>query len=139
MPSLFSKHNTRLTLLRCLLIVYVLVSQGPLTSLVVCFGANGHFQIETAHTNTPDSSHAQHHPGPCLDFPFASFHIALKTHASPSDSASISWVRGPVVTPFLDFVLLPSTSAESITPRLLSDSESTSETPIAFLRSTILV
>lgn len=48
--------------------VYLLISQGPLPVLVMCFGGTGHIAVETAHAPSQAPAASQH-DGPCRDLP----------------------------------------------------------------------
>ena len=52
------------------LLVYLILVQGTLPSLVLCFGSNGHIAVETPHSpvNHPTSQNQD----PCLDVPLLS-------------------------------------------------------------------
>ena len=52
------------------LLLSLLLIQGSLPGLVLCFGVNGHVAVETPH-NVPSYPSSQEE-GPCLDFPFIS-------------------------------------------------------------------
>jgi hypothetical protein len=49
-------------------LVYLLISQLSLPTLVMCFGGNGHLAVEATHVPA-QSSETQEHGGPCLDVP----------------------------------------------------------------------
>jgi hypothetical protein len=63
-PSFASKTSRLTTPLRWLF-VYLLLVQGALPSLVLCFGSGGHIAVETPHS--PGSHATPQSQGPCLD------------------------------------------------------------------------
>lgn len=50
------------------LLIYLLISQLSLPTLVMCFGGNGHLAVETPHAPS-QAAGPQAHGGPCLDTP----------------------------------------------------------------------
>jgi hypothetical protein len=66
---LLVKKTNRWAIALSSLLVYLLLGQIPLSSLVMCFGENGHFALEMPH-NASTASTSQHDEAlPCLDFP----------------------------------------------------------------------
>jgi hypothetical protein len=59
------------------LFIVLLLLQGPLPALVLCFGANGHVAVEVPHNRFPHpTSQSQ---TPCLDLPL----ISVRSDVSP--------------------------------------------------------
>lgn len=50
------------------LLIYLLISQLSMPTLVMCFGGNGHLAVEATHAPA-QSSETQEHGGPCLAAP----------------------------------------------------------------------
>ena len=107
------------------LLIYLLISQLSMPTLVMCFGGNGHLAVEATHAPA-QSAGAQEHGGPCLDTPLLvirsddrplimrsglvpSAHLPL-LHvfaAFPSHEVLVS----SLPTPFLQAVVPPSLAA----------------------------
>jgi len=68
MTLLLARKTYRLTASLGWLLAYLLLVQGALPTLVLCFGSGGHIAVEMPHSHvnhpTPQSQ------GPCLDVPF---------------------------------------------------------------------
>jgi len=114
------------------LLIYLLISQLSMPTLVMCFGGNGHLAVEATHAPA-QSAGAQEHGGPCLDAPLlvtrsddrplvmrsglapsAHFSLLHVVAAFPSHAGSIS----SLPTPFLQ-VLVPSSLLNSLRSVLL--------------------
>jgi hypothetical protein len=65
MKTFFASKTSRLTTPLGWLFVYLLLVQGTLPSLVLCFGSGGHIAVETPHS--PVSHSTPQSQGPCLD------------------------------------------------------------------------
>ena len=65
MKTFFASKTSRLTTPLGWLFVYLLLVQGTLPSLVLCFGSGGHIAVETPHS--PASHPTPQSQGPCLD------------------------------------------------------------------------
>jgi hypothetical protein len=134
-PSFFRK-DIRLLLPLHGLVLCLLLSQGPLAGLVMCFGVGGHLQVEPAH---PGDSHGLPAPGPqrpCLDVPLISSLATSGGSSLPSDLSSGLQVKEPVVVTgfFHPIMFLESTSSHVFSPP-----GADGDTSVALLRSTILV
>jgi hypothetical protein len=104
------------------LLIYLLISQLSMPTLVMCFGGNGHLAVEATHAPAQPAG-AQEHGGPCLDAPLLVTRsddrplimrsgLALSAHlpllhvfsAFPSPEVSVS----ALPTPFLQALVPPS-------------------------------
>jgi hypothetical protein len=65
MKPFFTRKTSRLTTPLGWLFVYLLLVQGTLPSLVLCFGSGGHIAVETPHS--PVSHSTPQSQEPCLD------------------------------------------------------------------------
>jgi hypothetical protein len=65
MKTFFARKTSRLTTPLGWLFVYLLLVQGTLPSLVLCFGSGGHIAVETPHS--PVSHPTSQNQAPCLD------------------------------------------------------------------------
>jgi hypothetical protein len=68
MKLLFARKTYHLSAALGWLLMYLLLVQGALPTLVLCFGSGGHIAVEMphSHVNHPESQSQ----GPCLDVPF---------------------------------------------------------------------
>ena len=62
------QHYHRRALAFSGLLIYLLISQLSMPTLVMCFGGNGHLAVEATHAPA-QSSETPEHGGPCLDAP----------------------------------------------------------------------
>ena len=134
-PNFFHKYSLVLMPLHCLL-MYVLMSLGPLAGLVLCIDTDSHLKIETAHAKGADNLPAKDHQRPCLDIPLTSSLVTSRSSPLPADSNLLSRVREPVVLTTFVLLNLPAEDAPRGAfprPGLIS------ALPMAFLRSTILL
>jgi hypothetical protein len=81
----FMKKTYRLATPLGWLLVYLILVQGTLPGLVLCFGSNGHIAVETPHSpvNCPTSQSQD----PCLDVPLLSERPKEQTLVVASGSA----------------------------------------------------
>ena len=134
-PYFFRKFGLPLMPLYVLL-AYILMTQGALAGIVLCFGADSHLKVETAHARGPDNRSAKDHQGPCLDIPLTGSWVASEKSPLPADTNPRSQVREPIT--FLLF-LLPLSPAKNVPQQVFPRIESISSLPTAFSRSTILL
>lgn len=104
------------------LLIYLLISQLSMPTLVICFGGNGHLAVEATHAPA-QSAGTQEHGGSCLDAPLLVTRsddrpfimlsgLALSAHLSllhvfaalPLHEVSVS----SLPTPFLQALVPPS-------------------------------
>jgi hypothetical protein len=77
MKCLFMRKRSHLIGPLGWLFTALLILQGPLPALVLCFGANGHVAVEVPHNRFPHpTSQSQ---APCLDLPL----ISMQSDAPP--------------------------------------------------------
>lgn len=134
-PNFFHKYSLVLMPLHCLL-MYVLMSLGPLAGLVLCIDTDSHLKIEVAHAKAADNLPAKDHRRPCLDIPLTSSLGTSGSSLLPADSNLSSQVREPVALTLFVLLNLPAEDAPRGAfprPGLIS------ALPMPFLRSTLLL
>jgi hypothetical protein len=129
----FCKHHPYSVLLYWLF-VYVFVSQASLAGLVLCVGSSDHVAIEAAHTSAPHRVPSKEHQGPCVDIPLAGSLVMLRDSSTSSDFDMALPTRASVFVTVIQPILL----AEPFLLRVFSPLRPIGDTPMAFLRSTIL-
>ena len=85
MTLLLVKKTNRWAIALSSLLVYLLLGQIPLSSLVMCFGENGHFALEMPHNASTASTSQHDEASPCLDFPLL---MASSDHRQDRTSVS---------------------------------------------------
>jgi hypothetical protein len=107
MKTFFARKTSRVSIPLGGLFVYLLLIQGALPSLVLCFGSGGHMAVEMPHS--PVSHPTSQSQGPCLDMVLLLEKPEKQTRAMASVSAShalmpvlghaaatIQWCTGPL-------------------------------------------
>jgi hypothetical protein len=96
------------------LLIYLVISQLSMPTLVMCFGKNGHLAVESTHAPTQPAG-TQEHGGPCLDAPLLvtmrsglvlSAHLPLLHVVVAWPSHEVSVASSP--TPFFQALMPPS-------------------------------
>jgi hypothetical protein len=131
--AFFSKHHTYAVVLHWFF-VYVLISQASLAGLVLCVGSNDHIAIETTHTGSTHTVPSKEHQSPCVDIPLAGSLVTLRDASTPVDLDTALATRAPIFVTIIRPILF----AEPSLLRAFSPPLPLGDTPVTFLRSTIL-
>jgi hypothetical protein len=109
MNTFFARKTSRVTTPLGWLFVYLLLVQGALPSLVLCFGSGGHIAVEIPHS--PVSHPTSQSQAPCLDIVLLLEKPEEQTHAVAAVSAAhvlmpvllhaaatMPWCTGPLLS-----------------------------------------
>lgn len=95
MKHVFASEWNHITSFFGRLFAVLLIIQGPLPGLMMCFGSNGHIAIETSHS--PFRHPTAQDQEPCLDVPL----ISVSSHNLPLMMAPSSMPQRFVPVPML--------------------------------------
>lgn len=128
------KHTHKRSLAFSGFLIYLLISQLPLSTLVMCVGGDGHLALEVVH-EPADSSAPQRHGGPCLDFPVflagSDHHQALMING-----AVLAGQRSPLP---LDIASLVPRAVPAVSVWRLASPTLVLHSPSVYLRSVLLL
>ena len=131
--AFFPNHHTYAVLLHRLF-VYVFISQASLAGLVLCVGSNDHIAIEATHIGSAHKVPSKEHQSPCVDIPLTGSLVTLRDAAAPAKLDTALPTRAPVFV----IVIRPILFEDPFLLRAFSPTRPIGDTPMSFLRSTIL-